>query len=61
MKEMEQKRSWTQGGHLKCYWHNVLYGLVVVVRKTGLKNKAKGNLKVESKELENLSYWQLGI
>lgn len=39
----------------------MLYGLVFVVGKTGLKNNIKGNLKAESKELDKLNYSQLGI
>ena len=30
----ETERGWTQEGQLKCCWNKVLYGLVVVGRKS---------------------------
>ena len=59
MKEMKRKRAWTQEGQLKCYWNKVLYGLVVVRRKSQGWKKTEGNLKVNSKKLDDLSYLQL--
>lgn len=64
MKEMKAEEAEDTGeerGQLKCYWNKVLYGLVVVGRKSQGWKKTEGNLKVDSKKLGDLSYLQLGI
>lgn len=62
MKEMKWKRGWTQEGQLKCYWNKVLYGLVVVGRKSQGWKKDRRKLEGRFKEtwwVELFAAWNI--
>lgn len=61
IKDLEWKRGWTQEGQKIVIGAKCFRGLVVVVRKAILKNSSKGKVKIDSKELDNLNYWAIGI